>query len=212
MEIKVIRFSTSDESTLGLMLIDGSFECYTLEDSFRSEKVPGETRIPTGRYKVRLRKEGTLHNRYSKRFPDIHKGMLHITKVPNFEYILIHCGNDAEDTAGCLLVGDELNNNKVSNGHLKNSTQAYVRVYPKICEAIKNNEEVWIEYSDDLFITPEKSGNYGLVNVDYLNVRDTPNGNGLGVIFKDTKVEILEDRNKWICGTIKCWVNKVYLK
>ena len=37
--------------------------------------------------------------------------MLHITNVPNFEYILIHCGNTDEHTSGCLLVGDSQENN-----------------------------------------------------------------------------------------------------
>ena len=40
-------------------------------------------------------------------------GMLHVLDVPNFKYILIHCGNTDEDTAGCLLLGDTQENNLV---------------------------------------------------------------------------------------------------
>ena len=39
-----------------------------------NEKVYGETRIPAGTYKLKLRTEGGYHQKYSKRFPDIHRG------------------------------------------------------------------------------------------------------------------------------------------
>ncbi len=215
MEVKVIRFSTSNESTLGLMLINNKFECFTLEDGYRINKVPGETRIPAGRYKIRLRKEGAFHNRYSKRFPDIHKGMLHITKVPNYEYILIHCGNDAEDTVGCLLVGDELNNNLVSNGYLKNSTQAYVRVYSQMCKALQEGEEVCIEYSDRLETTNESNQTFeeskNKVNVEYLNLRVAPNMKGSGILIKGTEVTIQGVNNDWCKIGCTGWVKRDYL-
>ena len=47
-----------------------------------------------------------------------------------FEYILIHCGNDDDDTSGCLLLGDTQTQNNVSDGFVGASTQAYKRVYP----------------------------------------------------------------------------------
>ena len=90
MEIEVIRYNNKEDFTGGLLFIDGQFECYTLEDEYRTQKVYAETRIPDGRYKVSLRTEGGHHIRYSKKFPDLHKGMLHILDVPNFKWILIH--------------------------------------------------------------------------------------------------------------------------
>ena len=82
------------------------FLCYTLEDEHREDKIMSETRIPAGTYKLKFRNEGGFHNKYSKRFSSIHKGMLEVCDVPNFKYILIHCGNDDSHTAGCLLLGD----------------------------------------------------------------------------------------------------------
>ena len=94
-----------------------------------------------------LRKVGGYHAKYSKRFSDIHIGMLHVLDVPNFEYILIHCGNTDEHTAGCLLVGDSQENNQITkDGFIGKSTQAYKRIYPRIAKAIKNNETVTITY------------------------------------------------------------------
>ena len=149
MDIDVLRFNNGEDSTNGLLFIDGKFECYTLEDERRDSKVRGETRIPEGEYDIKLRKEGGFHAKYSKRFSDIHDGMLHIVDVPGFEYILIHAGNTDEHTAGCLLVGDsQENNNLVKDGFIGKSTQAYKRVYKKVIEAINNGEDVVITYTD----------------------------------------------------------------
>ncbi len=160
MELEVIRFSSGTDSTNGILLeviqqgneIDGIFKqkkflAYTLEDEYRSEKVFGETRIPNGTFKLGLRKVGGYHAKYAKRFPHIHIGMLHVLDVPGFEYILIHCGNTDEHTAGCLLVGDSQENKQVTkDGFIGKSTQAYKRIYPRIAEAIDCGEDVRITY------------------------------------------------------------------
>ena len=160
MDLEVIRFSSGTDSTNGMLLetiqqgneIDGYFKqkkflAYTLEDEKREKKVLGETRIPEGTYKLGLRKVGGYHAKYSKRFPHIHVGMLHVLDVPGFEYILIHCGNTDEHTAGCLLVGDSQENNQITkDGFIGKSTQAYKRIYPRIAEAVDCGEEVTITY------------------------------------------------------------------
>ena len=160
MNLEVIRFSSGTDSTNGILFeviqqgndIDGLFKqrkflAYTLEDEQRNTKVYGETRIPEGVYNLGLRKVGGYHAKYSKRFPHIHVGMLHVLDVPGFEYILIHCGNTDEHTAGCLLVGDSQENNQITtDGFIGKSTQAYKRIYPKIAKAIECGEEVTIKY------------------------------------------------------------------
>ena len=153
MELEVIRFSSGTDSTNGILLevdkqtCERKFLAYTLEDEQRDKKIYGETRIPEGTYKLDLRKTGGYHRKYSKRFKNIHIGMLHVLDVPGFDYILIHCGNTDEHTAGCLLVGDSQENNQITkDGFIGKSTQAYKRIYPKIAEAIKCGEEVTIKY------------------------------------------------------------------
>jgi len=153
MKLKVLRFSSQEDSTSGLLFLDGDlglqFLCYTLEDERRALKVMGETRVPAGTYKIELRKEGGFHNRYTKKYGRLHKGMLHVTNVPNFEYILIHTGNTDEHTAGCLLLGDSQENNIIiKDGFVGKSVNAYKRVYPDIAKALENNEKVTIEYVD----------------------------------------------------------------
>ena len=153
MKLKVLRFSSQEDSTSGLLFLEGDlgleFLCYTLEDEARVLKVKGETRIPAGVYKIELRKEGGFHNRYSKKYPGIHRGMLHVTDVPGFEYILIHTGNTDEHTAGCLIVGDSQENNLIlRDGFVGKSVNSYKRIYPAIAKAIEQGEEVTIQYID----------------------------------------------------------------
>jgi len=151
MKLQVLRFSSESDSTNGLLfdVTEGvKFLAYTLEDERREEKVMSETRIPAGTYEIKLRTEGGHHNKYASRYGNMHKGMLWLQDVPNFKWILIHCGNTDEHTAGCLLVGDSQENNQIKeNGFIGSSSNAYKRIYPSIAEAVEN-ETVTIEYID----------------------------------------------------------------
>jgi hypothetical protein len=139
MEIVVDRFVSDNDTTISRISVDGRFVCFGLEDEFREEKLAAETRIPAGSYVVGLRTEGGFHARYGRRFADIHRGMLHILNVPNFEFILIHCGNTDEDTAGCLLVGSQA---LTEPGEMRvlQSTAAYRRFYPMVVDAAANGD------------------------------------------------------------------------
>ena len=152
MKLKVVRFSSQEDSTSGLLFLEKNggleFLCYTLEDEYRDSKIRGETRVPAGTYKIELRSEGGFHKRYSRKYGRMHKGMLQITNVPGFEYILIHTGNTDEHTAGCLLVGDSQENNVIiKDGFIGKSNNAYKRIYPDIAKAVLK-EEVIIQYID----------------------------------------------------------------
>jgi len=144
MELKVLRYNSELDYTDGLLFIGDRFECYTIEDEGRTIKVHGKTRIPDGRRKVELRTEGGFHQRYLKKFgADFHKGMLWVKDVPGFEFILIHIGNDDDDTAGCLLVGSTADKDK---GFIGGSTKAYKEMYIKVRDALLRGEEVYITY------------------------------------------------------------------
>lgn len=147
MEISVNRIKSNSEETLGELYVNGAFACYTLEDEYREVKKMAETRIPQGTYEIKLRKVGGHHMRYAKRFPSIHAGMIWLQDVPNFQYILIHCGNTDKDTAGCLLVGSGYIED---NGRYKitASTKAYVELYPRIAEELEKGNKVFITIVD----------------------------------------------------------------
>ena len=144
MKLTLMRISSQIDSTSGI-LFDSTeypkFLCYTLEDEFRAVKVASETRIPEGTYKIALRTEGGFHARYSNRFGSMHKGMLELQDVPNFKWILIHCGNTDENTAGCILVGNSQTSNLVQkDGFIGSSTDAYKTIYPSLATAAAKGE------------------------------------------------------------------------
>ena len=153
MNLEVLRFSSEEDSTSGLLFDvtngERKFLAYTLEDEYREEKEMHETRIPAGTYNVTLRTVGGFHTRYTKKYGDMHKGMLWVRDVPGFEYILIHTGNTDEHTSGCLLLGDSQTNNQIKeDGFIGSSVQAYKRVYPPIAKVLEDGGTVSITYTD----------------------------------------------------------------
>lgn len=74
----------------------------------------GKTAIPAGTYRV-------LMNTVSQKFQDRawakpYGGLVpRLRNVPDFQGVLIHPGNTAADTDGCILVGDNTEKGKVTN-------------------------------------------------------------------------------------------------
>lgn len=117
MEILVKRIAKKSKYTIGKMYIDGQYICDTLEDADRglnqnmslkeikNKKVYGETAVPTGTYKVDMNtvspkfKSRTWAKPYGGKLP-------RLVLVPGYDGVLIHPGNKAEDTLGCILVGE----------------------------------------------------------------------------------------------------------
>lgn len=150
MELLVKRIASGAESTLGILhdvTHQPRFQCFVLEDQFNEPKIPGETRIPPGRYQIKLRTEGGMHQRYGRRFA-WHRGMLWLQDVPRFEWIYIHVGNKDDDSEGCLLVGDGQISNVVERGQVTGSVAAYRRLYGKIVDALSDGQDVWITIED----------------------------------------------------------------
>ena len=137
-EVFIYRKHHGKNHTGGVLIIDGLEKCRILEDEKRAKKVMGETRIPAGRYELKLRKHGGHHARYKKLYDKKmgkgwHKGMIEVMKVPNFKHILIHIGNTDKDTAGCPLVGYMMN---MRLNFIGRSRDAYEDVYPVIRDMI----------------------------------------------------------------------------
>lgn len=140
MEILIKRIAKKSKYTIGKMYIDGQYICDTLEDADRglnqnmslkeinSKKVYGETAIPTGTYKVDMNtvspkfKSRTWAKPYGGKLP-------RLVSVPGYDGVLIHPGNKAEDTLGCILVGE----NKAV-GQVLNSQTTFKRVMSILTE------------------------------------------------------------------------------
>ena len=153
MELEVLRISSQEDSTSGILfnIVDGKreFICYTLEDQAQDRKVMHETRIPEGTYEIKLRTVGGFHAKYTERYGNMHKGMLHVIDVPNFKYILIHTGNTDDHTSGCLIIGESQTSNRTKkDGFVGSSTKAYKDFYPMVSKALEEGECVTIKYSN----------------------------------------------------------------
>jgi hypothetical protein len=94
MRLRLIREPTRDGATMGVLFVDGAFFCFTLEDPIRDVKIPGDTAIPAGRYRV----EVTMSPRFKRRLPLL-------IDVPNYTGVRIHAGNRSSDSEGCILPG-----------------------------------------------------------------------------------------------------------
>ena len=146
MLISHLRFQTEKDHTKSTFIIDGKFMCFLLEDGYNRIKVHGETRITPATRSIELRTEGGMHEDYLERYgPELHKGMLWIKDVHNYEYVYIHKGNAPKDTLGCLLTNYACDTNK---SNMSQSEAAYLKIYPIISDAILRGEEVLIETMD----------------------------------------------------------------
>ena len=94
MKIKVDRIYKGESYTIGKMYLNGEYFCDTLEDAIRPVKIPNETAIPAGTYKV----EVTYSPRFKRNLPLL-------IDVPNYTGIRIHNGSNKDHTSGCILVG-----------------------------------------------------------------------------------------------------------
>ena len=150
MEITLRRIARRDGYTIGRLLVDGAYQCDTLEDRDRGltskmstaqicgVKVKGETAIPTGRYLVDM---NTVSPRFGGRAQyQFCKGRLpRLCNTPGYQGVLIHIGNTAKDTDGCILVGENKEKGKVLN-----STATFRRLYPILKSADERGEQIWI--------------------------------------------------------------------
>jgi hypothetical protein len=140
MKLELERRFLGESYTIGSLSIDGKKFCDTLEDRVRDlnkngvfdgdeKKVYGETAIPYGTYDVVVD--------YSPKFK---RELPRLQNVRHFEGILIHRGNTAEDSAGCILVGE----NKVK-GKVINSTPYEKELVRILKEAQDRKEPITIK-------------------------------------------------------------------
>lgn len=97
MTLTILRYIYRSDSTSGLLLLDGAFQCFTLElpKLYNGQpNVPDYTCIPTGSYAGKVMA--------SPKHPE---GAPHILDVPGRSAIEIHVANIPKDIKGCAAVG-----------------------------------------------------------------------------------------------------------
>lgn len=148
MEILVDRRYKKKGYTIGILYVNGEYECDTLEDEVRvlnkeSDKIYGKTAIPYGRYLIEM---DTISPKFSKYefYSKVCNGRLpRLQDVPFFNGILIHVADGAKGAEllqGCIGVGRNL----IRGGLLKGK-ETFSMLYNKMLEAHLKGEEIWIE-------------------------------------------------------------------
>lgn len=141
MELTLRRIARKSTYTIGRLYIDGEYFCDTIEDADRglSQQLPitvnkakkkkGITCIPVGRYRVTLEVKSPRFSK-NKKYGFCDGRLPRLVNVPAFEGVLIHIGNTARDTEGCILVGK---NKKV--GMVLESTITFLKLYDRLQQA-----------------------------------------------------------------------------
>lgn len=114
MKLKVVRETKNEVCTIGSLFINGEFFCYTLEDKDRGlkqtdsllfiqgKKIFGKTAIPSGTYKLIVNQS-----------PKFKRMLPRILDIKGFDGVLIHRGNTADHSLGCILVGYKKGENSI---------------------------------------------------------------------------------------------------
>lgn len=135
MKLKLHRTFKGETYTIGKLYVDGEYFCDTIEDKDRGlfqnmpleqikeKKIKYQTAIPTGTYKVTLSVQSPKFSQ-KEQYNFCNGYLPRLIDVPGFEGILIHIGNTAEHSGGCILVGE----NKVK-GQVINSTATFNKLY-----------------------------------------------------------------------------------
>ena len=151
MELKIDRKYKKGTYTIGNLYINGEWFCNTCEDKDRGltstmpvemikgKKIYGETAIPAGRYVVRMDIVSPKYNAV-KWYRDSFGGrMPRLENVKGFEGILIHPGNSALDSYGCILVG--VNRQK---GKVLDSRATFLKLWKLLESARKRKETIYL--------------------------------------------------------------------
>ena len=152
MNLTLKRIAKRPTYTIGRLYIDGVKFCDTIEDTDRGlkqdtpledikkKKVYAKTAIPAGTYEVTM---NIVSPRLSKKVfyrQNCNGGRVpRLLNVPGFDGVLIHVGNTAADSAGCILVG---NNSMV--GKVLNSKTTFLKLYKLLDTAARKGEKIII--------------------------------------------------------------------
>lgn len=136
----LIRKYRKDAYTIGQLYANGKFICNTIEDVDRGlnnnmpiaavlkVKVPNETAIPTGTYRLNVSMS-----------PKFGRILIEVCGVVGFVGIRFHRGATADHSAGCIIVG--INSIK---GKVTESAKYEEIVTKMVSDAIANNEECYL--------------------------------------------------------------------
>lgn len=160
MKLLLKRIAFRHGYTIGKLYIDGVYFCDTIEDADRGLHQDMDidnihivkdqnrdgchtndciTAIPYGKYQITLAVRSPKYSKVAA-YNFCNGYVPRLLKVPGFDGVLIHIGNTASHSAGCILVGE----NKAV-GQVLNSTITFKKLYQELKKAWDQDEDIWIE-------------------------------------------------------------------
>lgn len=142
MKLTIKRIITRNSYTLGELYIDGQFFCSTLEDrdrgltqnmsveQIKSIKVPGETAIPKGTYRVTLDVVSPKFSKYPFYMETCGGKLPRLIDVKGYEGVLIHVADGPKRDSlvqGCIGIG-----NLSAEEYLMNGKKVFAELYNKM--------------------------------------------------------------------------------
>lgn len=151
MRLTLKRRYKGTDYTIGSLYVNDTYVCDTLEDrdrglaqgmsvlSIKARKVFGKTAIPTGTYEIDMDTVSTKFK--SKMWASPYGGKIpRLLDVKGFSGVLMHVGNTASDSLGCVLVGE----NRVK-GQVINSAKTFKSLMDNhLLPAHKRGEKITI--------------------------------------------------------------------
>lgn len=148
MELNLKRKYKDPKYTIGDLYINDKLFCNTIEDTDRglkdsmtltdikAKKVYGQTAIPAGTYEIDM---NTVSPKFKNRsWAKPYGGKLpRLIDVKGFDGVLIHVGNTAEDSLGCILVGKN-----TAKGKVKESTATFNKLMTLLLKAHLKGETI----------------------------------------------------------------------
>lgn len=142
MKLTIKRTITRNSYTLGKLYVDGVYFCDTLEDKDRgltqnmsteqikSMKVPGETAIPKGTYRVTLDVVSPKFSKYPFYMETCGGKLPRLIDVKGYEGVLIHVADGPKRDSlvqGCIGIG-----NLSAEEYLMNGKKVFAELYNKM--------------------------------------------------------------------------------
>lgn len=142
MKIVIKREVYRETYTIGKLYIDNEFFCWTLEDKDRgltqnmsveqikSMKVPGETAIPKGTYRVTLDVVSPKFSKYPFYMQTCGGKLPRLIDVKGYEGVLIHVADGPKRDSlvqGCIGIG-----NLSAEEYLMNGKKVFAELYNKL--------------------------------------------------------------------------------
>jgi len=132
LKLKLLRTNLKEKYTEGVLIHENinKILCDTLEDRVRDingdgdlddedeGKIYGKTAIPYGTYDIKVTWS-----------PKFQRDMVEVLNVPHFTGIRMHWGRTADNSLGCILVGEKYDEGKLRNTDMTNKLVELLKSY-----------------------------------------------------------------------------------